>query len=178
MPSESSNEITLNTIKSERMLDDGAFGRTVRAANAFLADQGFGYGDRLIIEGGERPARQRLVEALAAPGRMVEVGGAVPDGRGLRLTLVRTVATPPTCGDWSDPPTHDFSNLPNGNFGCATQSNLARMVADPNDLAGGAAAGSFDSERMTVLIDAYRNDAITITEYNVTSQTGGGGGGE
>lgn len=175
MPGETANPIRLDTVTTERRVGDDApdMARVATAANEFLASQGFGHGDILTVRGGARSEREGLARALAAPGRTVRAAPGEDDGRGLRLVLMRTVATPPTCGDWSDPPTQDFSNLPPGNFGCANQSNLARMVADPNDLAGGRSAARFDSERMTVLIDAYRRDAIVITYGAAESVTSG-----
>lgn len=173
-PSEDQKTIELAAIKTERRVGDLSIDRAAEAAERFLAERRFSYGDQLIIEGGERFERARFAEALAAPGRSVSVAAGMDDGKGLRMTLIRTVATPPACADWSDPPTHDYSNLPPANWGCANQSNLARMVADPNDLAGGRGTAPLSTEKLTVLIDAYRRDAIVITEYKVTSSTGAG----
>ncbi|MCR9219045.1 MAG: CpaD family pilus assembly protein [Alphaproteobacteria bacterium] len=172
--SEGGSEIRLDTVRSERLVGDLTVAQAAEAAERFLTSIDFGYGDRLIVQGGEEPARRRLAEALAAPGRSVTALAGPPDGRGLRLTLERTVATPPTCEDWSDPPTGDFSNLPRRNVGCATLSNLARMVADPNDLAAGRNGGRLDSQHFTVLIDAHKRDAVVITDYTVTNNATGG----
>lgn len=171
--SEGESEIRLDTVRSERLVGDLTIAQAAAAAERFLTSLNSGYGDRLIVQGGEEPARRRLAEALAAPGRSVTALAGPPDGRGLRLTLVRTVATPPTCGDWSDPPTGDFSNLPRRNVGCATLSNLARMAADPNDLAGGRDGGRLDSQHFTVLIDAYKRGAVVIADDAMGGNTAG-----
>jgi len=172
-PSEASNAIELVAVKTERRVGDLSIDRAAVAAERFFVERGLAYGDRVIIEGGAPAERARLVQALAAPGRSIAARSGSADGSGLRLSVIRTVATPPTCADWSDAPTQDFSNLPPSNWGCANQSNLARMAADPNDLAGGRGGASLDSDKFTVFIDAHRRDAVTITEYRVTSATGG-----
>ena len=40
----------------------------------------------------------------------------------------------PACRDWSRDNIASFDNAPTTNFGCATQANLGKMVADPGDL--------------------------------------------
>lgn len=55
--------------------------------------------------------------------------------RGLKLSYERVIAVPPVCGDWSENlgrPNRERTPAPN--FGCATQRNLAVMVANPRDL--------------------------------------------
>ncbi|MEQ8604726.1 MAG: CpaD family pilus assembly lipoprotein [Marivibrio sp.] len=173
-PSEESRAIELAALKTERRVGELSIERAAVAAERFLAERRFGYGDRLIIEGGEPAQRARLERLLAAPGRSIAARAGLDGGPELRLTLIRTVATPPTCADWSDPPTQDFSNLPASNWGCATQSNLARMIADPNDLAGGRGSGPLDSDKLTVVIDANRRGAIIFTDYTVSGSTSGG----
>jgi len=52
----------------------------------------------------------------------------------LRLSYLQFVAEPPDCPDWSENIGRDPQNMPWPNKGCATQRNLAAMVANPEDL--------------------------------------------
>jgi pilus assembly protein CpaD len=52
----------------------------------------------------------------------------------LRLSYLQLVAHGPDCPDWSENLARDPQNMPYPNMGCATQKNLAAMVADPEDL--------------------------------------------
>lgn len=54
----------------------------------------------------------------------------------LKLSFVRHSAEAPDCGKWPTNLAEDYRNLPYQNFGCATQRNLAAMVANPQDLLG------------------------------------------
>lgn len=53
---------------------------------------------------------------------------------GASLSFRRYVVQRPPCQDWSKSNIADVSNTIHSNFGCATQSNFAAMVADPLDL--------------------------------------------
>ena len=52
----------------------------------------------------------------------------------VRLSYLQVVAEPPDCPDWSENVGRDPQNMPWPNMGCATQRNLAAMVANPEDL--------------------------------------------
>lgn len=52
----------------------------------------------------------------------------------VRLSFVEYRAKGPDCPDWSENLARDPQNLPSPNMGCATQKNLAAMIADPQDL--------------------------------------------
>ena len=54
----------------------------------------------------------------------------------LRLTFVRHAAEAPDCGRFPSNLADEPKNLPYANLGCATQRNLASMVANPQDLLG------------------------------------------
>jgi pilus assembly protein CpaD len=96
----------------------------------------------------ERAATDTLKEVLS----IVVQSGVPKDGIGirlyasngsriapLRLNYPKLVADAGPCGLWPDDlgPTYDrkhFENQEYWNFGCATQRNLAAMVAEPSDL--------------------------------------------
>ena len=84
--------------------------------------------------------------------------------RDLILSYTHYVATPSECGDWSDERVRQYRNLRSANFGCATQNNLAVLVADPRDLVEPAAASSPDSAARVRAIGAYRRGEAPISE--------------
>ena len=52
----------------------------------------------------------------------------------LRLSFLRVKAVTPKCGLWPEKAPNDTSNRQYQNLGCASQQNLAAMVANPADL--------------------------------------------
>lgn len=68
----------------------------------------------------------------------------------------RYTAAVPACPDWSQPAGGDPANQPHGNFGCATQTNLALMLADPGDLKEPATPGPASGARLG--LGARRHD--------------------
>lgn len=78
-----------------------------------------------------------LAEESGLPPWAIEVSSIRGEGRrrqAMKLTYERVVAIPPACGDWSEDVGRDHQRLHYPNFGCATQNNLAVMVAHPRDL--------------------------------------------
>src|SRR3546814_14601284 len=63
--------------------------------------------------------------------------GEVP-ADSLRIAVTRASASVPGCPDWSTKSSITFNTATSSNYGRATNSNLAAMVADPNDLTTGA----------------------------------------
>lgn len=80
------------------------------------------------------------------------------------VTYSRLVASSPQCGDWSDNYALTPRNLPPANFGCATQNNLAAMVADPRDLVRPRAMSPAYTPRRDDVLDKYRQGQPTATE--------------
>jgi pilus biogenesis lipoprotein CpaD len=54
------------------------------------------------------------------------------------LKLTYAVVVSPDCPDWRLSPVTTHSNTTQGNFACATEFNLGRMVSDPHDLVRGS----------------------------------------
>lgn len=132
------------------------------------------YGDRVSIEtDSTTPATTAAVAAivdrygLTLSEQAPITEGFVEPGR-TRVVVTRSVASVPGCPDWSDDYDGNFANATSRNYGCATNSNLAAMVANPEDLVRGQ-----DNEGRPVVtkskaaIDAYRNGS---------AGSGGGGG--
>ena len=86
------------------------------------------------------------------------------DGAPLILSFKQYVAKPTACGDWSMDYAFDPSNRLPPNHGCATQNNLAAMVADPADLAGPRTMTPADAGRRDTVLEKYRAGEPTATQ--------------
>lgn len=74
----------------------------------------------------------------------------------VRLSFVRHSAEAPDCGRFPSNLSEEPRNLPYANFGCATQRNLASMVANPQDLLGPRTEQRARSaERRDVVMDKW-----------------------
>ncbi|MGD9866440.1 MAG: CpaD family pilus assembly protein [Hyphomicrobiales bacterium] len=98
----------------------------------------------------------------------------------LRITYARLKAHGPECGEWENL-ARDPQNVNYRNFGCATQRNLAAMIADPRDLLGPRGETPRSSERRDVAWDKYVKGETTISEKaqdekSTVSEVKGGGG--
>jgi pilus assembly protein CpaD len=104
-----------------------------------------GFGDRIAVDfgnGGRNAAvSQDLVDIAAKHGMMVQdtapvtVGDIVPGTA--RIVVTRSTANVPNCPNWTKTTEANFNSSNHPNYGCAVNSNLAAMVADPEDLVRG-----------------------------------------
>ena len=127
---------------------------------------GAGYGDRLAIDygpGGFADAETASAVSQVAANYDVALvdtapvtAGAVVPGT-VRLVLTRSTASVPSCPDWSKKSEANYTSGNHTNYGCATNSNLAAMVADPEDLVRGQDAHGHDSTRAVRPVQAYRS---------------------
>ncbi|MEZ5932173.1 MAG: CpaD family pilus assembly lipoprotein [Alphaproteobacteria bacterium] len=119
--------------------------RRMDTVGRFLNDHGI---DRLEMQSssfGERaPAIEGSTEQAWRKNRRVEI------------VLERYLVTPPACPDWSRRSGVDFANNPHSNFGCATQSNLGLMIANPRDLVRGRELAPADAVHQANGIVRYR----------------------
>src|SRR3546814_8986535 len=75
----------------------------------------------------------------------------------LRVVVTRMSASVPNCPDFSREGNHEFEGSMTSNFGCAVNSNLAAMVARPQDLVRGQpGAPSVDPATATKAIQTFR----------------------
>ena len=135
----------------------------------WLDAMGVRYGDRVAIEdpsvygAGEAQSTIRaLVErrGLLLSQDVPVTTGAVPSGY-VRVVVTRASAQVPGCPDWSSKSSINLNNATSSNYGCATNSNLAAMVADPNDLIKGASNDRSDPAAATKAIKTYREKPQT-----------------
>jgi pilus assembly protein CpaD len=103
-----------------------------------------GYGDRVSIvdgDGANSAVRDSVASLVARYGLLLAGEAPATVGRSgggqVRLVISRATASVPSCPSWGDRAETDFNNRTGYNYGCAINSNLARMVADPIDLVEG-----------------------------------------
>ncbi|WP_128892000.1 CpaD family pilus assembly protein [Erythrobacter sp. HKB08] len=127
-----------------------------------------GFGDRLAIEDPMMsPATREAIAQLAARhGILVSDGAPVTAGMiqpgQARVVLTRSTASVPGCPDWSASSDMNYTNGTSPGYGCAVNSNLAAMVANPEDLIEGqSGSGTTVVSTGTKAIDSYRNQTPT-----------------
>ena len=87
--------------------------------------------------------------------------GAVQPGT-VRVVVSRTSASVPGCPNWMAPSQPNFANATMSNFGCGVNSNLAAMIANPEDLVHGRDGGGVgDAQTATRAVEVYRKTAPT-----------------
>lgn len=154
-----------------------------RRLDDWFTSIGLSYGDQVAIvsDGYYGPAlHDGIADVAARRGLLVgtdssAAAGVAPQGM-LRLVVRRATATVPGCPDWSAKQEAEMNMGASSNYGCGVNSNLAAMVANPEDLVRGQGT---DSNLRT----ATSNRAITT--YREKPPTGAGelkeltaGGGE
>ncbi len=133
--------------------------------DAWFAALDLGYGDRVSVDdparSGDDSVRDALSTLLARHGLLL--GDATPVTAGtiapgaVRVIVSRTAASVPNCSNWSRKSQPEFAGSMMSNYGCAINTNLAAMIANPEDLVRGASASEpSDSRLMTRAIRAYR----------------------
>ena len=90
----------------------------------------------------------------------------------VRVTVGRHVVKPPACPDWSKPATGDPANQQTSNYGCATETNLGLMVADPGVLVRGTELGPTDGEVLAKGVKDYRKGTAEKAKAVSTQETG------
>jgi pilus assembly protein CpaD len=118
------------------------------------------YGDRVSVDDPWHRGTSGVVTVIANYGLLLDdatpvTTGAIPSGA-VRVVINRSVASVPGCPNWKLPAQPDLHNSTMSNFGCATNSNLAAMIADPEDLVRGQ-TGSSDARTTTKAIKSYRD---------------------
>lgn len=153
--------------------------------NGWFETMDLRYGDRIAIENpGQNPAVTVAIRDLAARyGLMLSetapvTAGYLQPGQA-RVVITRTTASVPGCPDWSAKSDANYTNGLSPGFGCAVNSNVAAMVADPQDLLEGK-KGEIETVIATSnkAISTYRNMEPTgAGGLKEAGPAGGGGGG-
>ena len=135
--------------------------------NGWFQGLGLGYGDTVYVDGGYSPAARNQVASIAGRyGMLVTPGAPVTAGMvptsSVRVVVARRRATVPGCPNWHNPSQPDWDNKSMSNFGCGVNSNLAAMIANPEDLVHGREGATVtDGLSATRAIEMYRKKAPT-----------------
>jgi pilus assembly protein CpaD len=121
------------------------------------------YGDRISVDdpSGSGENREAVAAIAARHGLLVNYDAPVTNGQiapgNVRVVVSRSSATVPNCPNWSSKSETNLNNATYSNYGCAVNSNLAAMVADPEHLLHGA-QGTGETVVLTSskAIDSYR----------------------
>lgn len=134
-------------------------GRRAQSVETFLRDAGLPYVSVTSSAFGEALPR-------------VETSGptAWRLNRRVELVIERYLVTLPACPDWSRESGTDFSNQPHSNLGCATQTNLGLMVAEPRDLVRGRTLGPADGVHQAEGIVRYRQGKVVELQEEKVEQ--------
>jgi pilus assembly protein CpaD len=111
--------------------------------------------------------QHELREAGVPPGAIsyrVYQAGASDRAAPVILTYETFEAISPECGNWQQNTANTYTNRPYPNFGCASQRNLAAMVANPRDLVEPRAMTPADAGRRGVVLEAWRKGEKTQSE--------------
>jgi pilus assembly protein CpaD len=141
---------------------------------------GLGYGDTVYVDGGYAPAARAQVASIAGRfGMLVTAGAPATTGMvnpgSVRVVVARRRAEVPGCPNWSRPAAPDFANRSMSNYGCSVNSNIAAMVANPEDLLHGReGTGVTDTWVASRAIEMYRTTPPSGTKGLQTVTPGGG----
>ncbi|MFQ5972223.1 MAG: CpaD family pilus assembly lipoprotein [Alphaproteobacteria bacterium] len=169
---QSPKEITVERISMSMAVTLAADGRSLPPAEAarvraFLAEQGELSNLRVTLTAiGRQPEAsiQVVEDFLVASGlrrlHIARMDGTAAGPGSVEIMTDRYVASPPACPDWSRANIVDGSNMNSSNFGCATSTNLVKMVADPRDLVIGRGLGAHVGPRATQPVRRYGLDDV------------------
>jgi pilus assembly protein CpaD len=163
--------------------DTLSYSEQARIADWFEALE-LGYGDRISIDDpspyGTAGRRDAVAEIAGRYGLLLANQAPVTAGRvapgQMRIVVSRTHAEVPNCPNWDRGSTFNYSGSSTSNYGCSINSNVASMVANPEDLIRGQSGdGSGDPRTTSRAIDTYRDSTPTGTEGLRNETTTGGG---
>ena len=127
-----------------------------------------GYGDRVSIDdpnySASAGAKAAVENIVASYGLLISETAPVTEGNispGLmRVVVTRSSASVPGCPDYSHRSHTDFQARTSANYGCGTNSTLAAMIANPEDLVRGESADGEDQTHASKAIRAYRDKKV------------------
>ncbi|MBO9575938.1 MAG: pilus assembly protein CpaD [Sphingobium sp.] len=145
-----------------------------RRLKAWFDALGLRFGDHVTLAGagtrGLAGVRDSVAELVAGYGLLTEgeapVTAGDPPAGSLRVVVSRSTAAVQSCPNWSDRSQTNLTNSQGANYGCAIATNLAAMVADPQDLVQGR---NTDTDLRTA------TGSRAIRTYQDKAPTGAGG---
>jgi len=154
--------------------------------NGWFETMDLSYGDRIAIENpGQNPAVTSAIRELAGRYGLI-ISDVAPVTAGMlqpgqaRVVITRSSAAVPGCPDWSATSDMNYTNGTSPNFGCAVNSNLAAMVADPQDLLEGKKGSgetvlATSNKAIATLREAEPSGKAGLMDAAAGGATGGGG---
>jgi pilus assembly protein CpaD len=161
----------------------GALARGERQRlGGWFATMHVGFGDRIAIDdpsGEGRAARNDVASVVAGYGMLLSddspVTAAAVTAGTIRVVISRMHASVPGCPDWSRSESTEFNSNTSSNQGCAINSNLAAMVARPEDLVHGQNEGfGNDPTISSKAIAAFRKATPTGNGNTVKAESAKG----
>ena len=158
--------------RAEYVFDAAAPGGSLAPGEAARLDNwfrglGLGYGDTIYVDGGYAGAAVSDVAQVAGNYGLLVSAGAPVTPRAVEAGMVRVIvsrarAEVPNCPNWSVPSQPNYNNRTMSNFGCSVNSNLAAMVANPEDLVHGReGSGVIDAATASKAVGSYRKQEPT-----------------
>lgn len=126
---------------------------------------GLRYGDRVSVDHGSEysspvingaVARAVADRGLSMEGPAPVTSGPIAPGM-VRVVVTRSKASVPSCPDFSVDHERNYNASNHSNYGCATNSNFAAMIADPEDLVRGRDGKRLDANTGRKAVDGYRS---------------------
>lgn len=143
-----------------------------KALDDWFASIRLGYSDRVTIDDpdalGSSERRAAVAEVVGRYGLLLDQTAPITRGSvaagSIRVIVTRSEARVDNCPDWDRISQPELAASTMSNFGCATQSNLAAMIADPNDLVVGTAYAGSDANTAVKAVDTWRKAKPTGAE--------------
>ena len=79
----------------------------------------------------------------------------------IRISFLALAANVAQCGKWDENIAGSDQNRQYKNFGCATQNNLAKIIANPADMIGPRGETTIDATRRDAVITKWRENGST-----------------
>lgn len=159
-------------------------GPEAQRLDSWFRSMKLGYGDAIYVDGGPAAAsaRQDIARIAGRYGLQLSEGAPVTASQiapgSARVIVTRTQASVPGCPNWSEATVPNWNNRQMPGLGCGVNSNLAAMVASPEDLIRGREGSStVDVRTSSRAVGSYRDAEPTGEGGLEDVSTGGAQGG-
>ncbi|MCF1504891.1 CpaD family pilus assembly protein [Afifella sp. H1R] len=130
-----------------------------------------GSGNDIAAAAASRAIRAAVLEAGVEPElvRVAPYRSNASRAAPVRLSYLKVKAVTPKCGVWPDDVTATADNREYYNFGCASQHNLAAMVANPADLLQPRQMSPANATRRAKVLQDYASGSETKSGITLIS---------